>query len=266
MKFFHISDLHFGMHKEEIIMPFLAEIAAFAPDIIIISGDLTHRATSAQYQQLQRFLNQISCPILTVPGNHDIPLHNPFARLLNPFDNYEYYLGNKTLSEFFSDAVNILGVNSVNPWQIKNGRLTRSTMDLIKRSFAEHENNVNLLFFHHNFDYLDGLHKPLTNDEQFLRFLKTSPVNIVCTGHLHYAHVNLVEKTDRQVCLVLHAGSLLCQRTKDGFNSYFAIELSGQQCKIDWRVFNKVCFVTQGCFEINLAEPDAVLESTLQAK
>ncbi|AHE68046.1 putative phosphohydrolase [Legionella oakridgensis ATCC 33761 = DSM 21215] len=56
MKIVHISDLHFGMHHEAIINAFLADVSDINPSLTIISGDLTQRAKSAQYKDVQAFI------------------------------------------------------------------------------------------------------------------------------------------------------------------------------------------------------------------
>lgn len=43
-KILHISDLHFGREKQEVLLALENKIKEIKPDIIIISGDLTQRA------------------------------------------------------------------------------------------------------------------------------------------------------------------------------------------------------------------------------
>lgn len=251
MKIFHISDLHFGMQQPFIEDHFFKEIETIKPDIILISGDVTQRATSEQFLLFSTFLKKIDGMILVVPGNHDIPLHNFFSRLFSPFKRYNRYVSNNLTSQFENNRVRILGVNSVDPSKIKNGKLSSATLSYIKSYFEPSFNGINILFFHHNFDYLEGLHKPLENYQLFLNYLKDSPIHIVSTGHSHYANITLIEKNNHRSCLILHAGSLLCLRKKDGVNSYYSIETNEHSCKIDWRVFKDWSFQTLSTQEID---------------
>lgn len=239
MKLIHISDLHFGLHNPALIECFLQDMAEIKPDIIIISGDLTQRAKPPQYQLLLSFLQRLPAVVLTVPGNHDIPLNNLFARLVYPFKNYKHYIASSFNNEFHNDKLRILGVNSVNPFRVKDGQLTRKIRQQIKDYFSPDFDGINIIFFHHNFDYMEGWHKPLENYRQFVDYLKASPIHIVCTGHLHYANVSVLEKNEEQSCLLLHAGSLLCLRSKDGLNSYYAMTIEQQSCQLQWRVFKQ---------------------------
>jgi 3',5'-cyclic AMP phosphodiesterase CpdA len=56
--------------------------------LVAFSGDFTQRARRAEFAEAGRFLNRIAQIKLVVPGNHDIPLYNFFARFLYPFANY----------------------------------------------------------------------------------------------------------------------------------------------------------------------------------
>lgn len=252
MKIIHISDLHFGMHNPSIIEPFFENLAVLKPDIIIISGDLTQRARHEQYQLLQIFLKRLPAPFLIVPGNHDIPLYNAFSRLLNPFKRYKHYISPQLDASFYNDEVNILGVNSVTPYKIKDGTLAPHTLDRIKNHFSSTSGQLNILFFHHNLNYFSGMHHPLNNAEEFINYLKDSPIHMVCTGHLHYATLKLISKNQAGSCAILHAGSLCCLRSKDKLNSFYLIDSNNLKCTINWQVFNTTSFSTYQTHSLDL--------------
>lgn len=237
MRIVHISDLHFGYHHETLIKPFLQDLAQFNPDVILISGDVTHRATAQQYAAFNVFLKRLPAPALIVPGNHDIPLHHVLERLLVPFRRFKRYVHADLSVKWSNEKVRVLGINSVNPYRIKDGRLSNDTLAEIRTYFSTPFEGINILFFHHNFAFSEGLHKPLENFEALLTLLKESPIHLVCTGHLHYASLNLLERPNRRPCVILHAGSLLCQRSKDGLNSYYIIDIEKGTLTFDWRVF-----------------------------
>ncbi len=252
MKIIQISDLHFGMNQTEIIEYFLEDLASIKPDVIIISGDLTQRATEEHYQLFQKFLKLLPvAQVLIVPGNHDIPMYNPIERLLYPFSRYKEFVSPQLESSYMNKEVNILGVNSATPYKVKDGRLGERTIKRIKNHFSATDNQLNILFFHHNLNYFSGMHHPLNNAEEFIEYLKESPIHIVCTGHLHYATLKLITKNHQGQCAILHAGSLLCERTKDGKNSYYLIESDQLKCKIEWRVFENNAFSSHQTHEVN---------------
>lgn len=147
MKIIHISDLHFGLHRQEIINCFVKEVNEILPEIIIISGDLTHRARSGQFHDLRTFISRLPGKVLLVPGNHDIPAFDVIQRFLTPFEKYRRFINN-TLEPAYEDAkLRILGLNSVNPYSIKDGKLSSSSLMKIERFFKVSDERLNILFF-----------------------------------------------------------------------------------------------------------------------
>lgn len=251
MRIIHLSDLHFGMHNQVIIDSFCMSLPRLNPDLIIISGDLTQRATNEHYKMLNLFINQLPVPFLAVPGNHDIPLYNLWARLNYPFKNFKNYVSKTLTTCFENNEVKILGVNSVTPYKIKDGTLNKKTINLIQNFFNEDSGQLNILFFHHNLNYFSGMHHPLNNAEELINYLKISPVDIVCTGHLHYSNLKLIPKDQSNLYAILHAGSLSCQRTKDGKNSFYIINTKNKNCTIESWVFYKNSFIQAQKDKIN---------------
>lgn len=254
MRIIHISDLHFGAHNTTIIAPFLKDLALLKPDLIIISGDLTQRAKIEQYQLLQSFLKGLPAPFLAVPGNHDIPFHNFFSRFFQSFKYYKKFVSPSLEVKFQDQNVNILGVNSAVPYKLKDGELSKATISRIKNYFSTTSGQLNILFFHHNLNYFSGMHHPLNNAEEFIGYLQDSPIHIVCTGHLHYANVKLVPKNQHGKCAILHAGSLMCPRSKDNLNSFYVIDTNQLQCIIEWKVFNQHSFITQQTYDLDFGK------------
>lgn len=254
IKIIHISDLHVGHHLEAIPAAFHEACALIKPDLFLISGDLTQRAKSWQFKALAEFLARLHAPYLIIPGNHDIPFFNAIARLLWPFKQYKRYVSPELEVSFSHADCRILGLNSVNPYEIKNGRLSASSLAKMKAFFRPEGQQLNILFFHHNFHYFEGMHNPLTNAEEFIDYLKQSPIHIVCTGHLHYANITLIEKNNRDNAMILHAGSLSCVRTRDKFNSFYVISNEHLTCEVDRYVFDKVQFIPQEKFAVEFAK------------
>lgn len=245
MRIIHISDLHFGMHNKLIVESFLQDLSHLKPDIIIISGDLTQRAKFTQYQLVKEFIQQLSCIVLVVPGNHDIPLYAPYSRLLHPFKLFKDHISSNLSSHFSNDKVRILGVNSATPFKIKDGHLSEATLKRIQETFSNPSDTLNILFFHHNLHYFEGMHHPLENAEEFIRYLTNSTIHLVCTGHLHYASLNLIPKANNQKGVILHAGSLCCLRSNDKKNSYYLIDTEDLKVTINWRVYTNHSFVSE---------------------
>ena len=88
----HLSDLHFGRVDARIVTPIIQRVRAVNPDLVAVSGDFTQRARRGQFIQARMFLDALPFPKFVVPGNHDVPLYDVAARLLNPFGGYRRYI------------------------------------------------------------------------------------------------------------------------------------------------------------------------------
>ena len=88
-----ISDPHFGTEQA----PVLAALAALArqqrPDLLVLSGDITQRASADQFRAARAFVDQLGMPLLAIAGNHDIPLFNLGARFLQPYARFSAAFG-----------------------------------------------------------------------------------------------------------------------------------------------------------------------------
>ncbi|ESZ88013.1 MAG: metallophosphoesterase [Blastomonas sp. CACIA14H2] len=82
---FHASDLHFGAEDSAALAWFAQAVTDEQPDAVIITGDLTMRARSAEFAAAQAWLAGLGRPVLIEPGNHDLPYFNPVRRIWRPY-------------------------------------------------------------------------------------------------------------------------------------------------------------------------------------
>ncbi len=85
---FHVSDVHFGTEDRAALAWFAASVASDRPDVVLLTGDLTAAARKSEYRNAEAWLNTLNAPVLLEPGNHDLPVYNPLARLLTPFGRF----------------------------------------------------------------------------------------------------------------------------------------------------------------------------------
>src|SRR3954470_13552313 len=88
----HISDMHFGRVDPVVAEGLRETVVAMRPDLVTVSGDFTQRARSGQFKSARAFLEALPRPQLVIPGNHDVPLHNVFARFFNPLGGYRRHI------------------------------------------------------------------------------------------------------------------------------------------------------------------------------
>jgi len=72
----HISDLHFPLVDSRVIDSLAKTINDLAPNLVVISGDLTQRARSSQFAAAAAFLKSLQPPRLVVPGNNGVHGNN----------------------------------------------------------------------------------------------------------------------------------------------------------------------------------------------
>lgn len=123
MRLVQISDTHFGTERAEVVEAVRAHVARLAPDVVILAGDITQRARTAQFDAAAEFLASLPARHrIAIPGNHDIPLFNLLARALKPYAAYRRAFGERE-SLWREGEVTILALDATAPWRHKDGRL-----------------------------------------------------------------------------------------------------------------------------------------------
>ena len=119
----HISDTHFGTEEAPIVAAVQQLVRDQQPDAVILSGDITQRARSAQFAAAKAFCDSLQVRhLLTLPGNHDIPLYNLAARVFAPYAGYMAAFGRELEPELDLGDVLILGVNTTRPERHKESK------------------------------------------------------------------------------------------------------------------------------------------------
>jgi len=88
IRLFHVSDVHFGAEDRAAIAWFGDAVKREQPDAIIMTGDLTMRARTAEFEAAAEWLESLGRPVTVEVGNHDLPLYNLFARFVRPYKRY----------------------------------------------------------------------------------------------------------------------------------------------------------------------------------
>jgi 3',5'-cyclic AMP phosphodiesterase CpdA len=199
----HLSDLHFGAGDDGAIergAPVLIE--RFEPEVVIASGDLSHRGRDGQLADSARFLRSLGRPVLAIPGNHDIPYSFP-ARFAHPFRAFE---GEWRTTEptYSSEALHVIGLNSVRPWRhqsggVRSGQLERAEERLLDAS----PNAFRVVVLHH---HLIGApwrsrKKPVARRNHVLGSLVAAGADLILAGHIHQAAVS-----ERHEFEIVHGG------------------------------------------------------------
>jgi 3',5'-cyclic AMP phosphodiesterase CpdA len=135
----HISDTHFGTEQPPVVDALRAMAHELKPEVVVLSGDITQRARSAQFAAARVFCDSLEVPhLLTLPGNHDIPLYNLAARLLQPYAGYMAAFGRELEPVLDLPALLVVGVNTTRPARHKDGEISPAQINrvvhLLRRS------------------------------------------------------------------------------------------------------------------------------------
>jgi len=187
----HISDLHVGSREAPEVERSLAGlIERTSPDLVVASGDLTHRGRREQHAAAAAFLNALGPPVLAVPGNHDIP-HTFPARFTRTFAEFER---NWQTSEpvFRSPRLHVIGLNSVRAWRHQSGGIRETQLARAREFLAEApQGAVRVVTLHH---HLIGApwrsrKRPVARRSHVLASLVDSGAELILAGHIHQAAV-----------------------------------------------------------------------------
>jgi 3',5'-cyclic AMP phosphodiesterase CpdA len=249
----HLSDLHFDRVDPAVLGPLRRKLHALAPDLVVVSGDLTQRARRKQFEAAVEYLETLPRPQLVVPGNHDIPLYNVFKRFLAPLANYKSVVSTDLSPEFIDDEIAVVGVNTARALVFKGGRINEKQMEAVRGKLCGLPQHVSkVIVTHHPFDV------PKESDEEdqivgrackALKKLADCGADVLLSGHLHEANVGHTAERYRIAgvsALVVQAGTATSSRTRDSTNSFNLLRLEPRHIEVDTYLWTGSDFICRG--------------------
>lgn len=132
MTILHISDPHFGTEQAQVVEALVRLAQAQTPELVILSGDITQRAQTSEFEAARKFMDRLGAPAhLAIPGNHDIPLFHLAARVFTPYARYCRAFGDDLAPVFESDQLLVIGVNTTRRYRHIDGEVSKEQIDRV---------------------------------------------------------------------------------------------------------------------------------------
>lgn len=166
-------------------------MARAEPELIVATGDLTHRGRAAQHDRAATFLRSLGTPVVAVPGNHDIPYSFP-ARFTHPWREFDR-VWETTEPVYTTEGVHLVGVNSVRPWRHQSGGVDDAQLARVSRRLADAPTGaLRVVALHHQMIGAPWRtrKKPVARRNHVLAGLVDAGAELILGGHIHQCTVS----------------------------------------------------------------------------
>jgi 3',5'-cyclic AMP phosphodiesterase CpdA len=246
----HISDLHFGTEDSSIVAALKTELCTQPPSLLIVSGDLTQRARTKQFEAARAFLNSLPGPQLVVPGNHDVPLFDVARRFFAPLTRYRRTISKNLDPVYRNGELLAVGLNTARSLTWQNGRISLEQIEHLRHTLASEVAKLRVVVTHHPFIPPPGP-DPAGIDlvgraARALVVLDEQRVDLLLAGHLHEGYSGITQPyypTARRAIVAAQAGTAVSRRTRKQANGYNVIHWLDETLEVEIRTWNGHGFV-----------------------
>jgi 3',5'-cyclic AMP phosphodiesterase CpdA len=235
----HLSDLHFGRVDPGLLAPLRELVHRIAPDVVVVSGDLTQRARSEEFEAARAWLDTLPGPQIIVPGNHDISLYNVFRRFLLPLERYRRYITDDLDPIYVDDEIAVLGVNTARSLTFKDGRVNKEQVAKIREQLAGLAPELTrIVVTHHPFDLPQSFAEADLVDRAPMAMAAFAEcgVDVLMAGHLHASHAGDTAgryPISEYAALVVQAGTATSTRGRGEVNSFNVVRIEPERVEVD---------------------------------
>jgi len=213
-----ISDTHFGTERPQVMAALERWVREQAPDALLLSGDITQRATRRQFAAARAFVERLGVArVLAIPGNHDIPLVNLAARCLRPYGRYRHAFGEQLQPVLDLPGCLALGLNTTRWYRHKDGEVSPEQIEQVAARLARAgADQLRVVVVHQPVAVTRPEEAPnlLRNHAAAIARWAEAGADLVLGGHIHLPFV-LPLPTARPLWAV-QAGTAVSSRVRDG--------------------------------------------------
>jgi 3',5'-cyclic AMP phosphodiesterase CpdA len=235
----HLSDLHFGRVDAQLLEPLRAAVVAARPELVVVSGDLTQRARTSEFEQARRYLDRLPQPQIVIPGNHDVPLYRVWERFLSPLGKYRRHIQRDLEPSFVDAEIAVIGVNTARSLTFKNGRVNRAQMAAIRRRLEPLGQDVlKIVVSHHPFDLPDrpGEVELVGRAEAAMEVFSRCGVDLLLAGHFHTSEAGDTSgryEIAGYSALAVQAGTATSTRGRGEQNAFNVLRVQSDEVQVE---------------------------------
>lgn len=222
----HISDLHFGTERPLVVNALERLAQSQAPDMVILSGDITQRARKVEFAAAGAFMDRLAIPArLVIAGNHDIPLFDLATRLFHPYWRYRKVFGSELEPTHETPELLVIGVRTTRRYRHIEGEVSASQIERVAqrlRQAGQHQLRIVVTHQPVHVTHVDDQEHLLRGHEAAIDAWADAGVDLILGGHIHRPficglHDRLVN-SQREVWVV-QAGTAVSSRIRHDSNN-----------------------------------------------
>jgi len=196
------------------------------PSVVVLSGDITQRAHSGQFAAAARFMDGLGVPHrLVIPGNHDIPLFNPIARLFYPYANYARAFGTNLEPEHDSPALLVIGVKTTRRLRHTDGEISPEQVERVARRLSSASPaQLRIVVTHQPVHVIaeGDVHDRVHGHAAAVRAWSAAGADLIVGGHIHLPYVRPLSEAFQDLprrIWAVQAGTALSKRVRGGISN-----------------------------------------------
>ena len=254
---FHCSDLHFGHPAvPEQYEAMEAMIAKGTFDVVAISGDVTQRARSGEFQRARAFIRHAEAfgKVICIPGNHDVQWWKSPLGIGEDgaiLANYRQYVNIEIEPVLRVPGATFAGLNTSHgvtaqtlTWRVRDisiiGIVRRSQIERLRTVFANvPATDARVIVMHHNpmRGELSQRHG-LKNTARALGAFADLQADVVLCGHDHQDAIHFIEHT-RKGTVISTAGTVSNRMRGGRPSSVNSIRITSEQIEVATLVWSQ---------------------------